>query len=119
MSNTIRINIHRSDIGFLIEAIELRSKAMMDAIIDQALAQSEPKEPPKTDWTVGTTDDGRMFAVNKKRPAKKRGRRKVAKKPATIRTAEAPWGYKKDGTPKKRPGREPVKAASISSGMAA
>jgi hypothetical protein len=30
----------------------------------------------------------------------------VKKKPTPIfRTDEAPWGYKKDGTPKKRPGR--------------
>lgn len=30
----------------------------------------------------------------------------VKKKPAPIfRTAEAPWGYKLDGTPKKRPGK--------------
>jgi hypothetical protein len=34
----------------------------------------------------------------------------VKKKPApTFRTAEAPWGYKKDGTPKKRPGKPLVK----------
>jgi tetrahydromethanopterin S-methyltransferase subunit B len=26
-------------------------------------------------------------------------------KPPILRTAEAPWGYKMDGTPKKRPGR--------------
>jgi hypothetical protein len=33
----------------------------------------------------------------------------VKKKPAPIfRTAEAPWGYKLDGTPKKRPGKTPA-----------
>jgi len=26
-------------------------------------------------------------------------------KPLIFRTDEAPWGYKKDGTPKKRPGK--------------
>jgi hypothetical protein len=30
---------------------------------------------------------------------------KKALKPIIFRTGEAPWGYKKDGTPKKRPGR--------------
>lgn len=34
-----------------------------------------------------------------------------AKKIAQRKTAEAPWGYKADGTPKKRPGRAPRKAA--------
>lgn len=30
---------------------------------------------------------------------------KKAPKAVIFRTGEAPWGYKKDGTPKKRPGR--------------
>lgn len=30
---------------------------------------------------------------------------RVAKQKITISSIEAPWGYKKDGTPKKRPGR--------------
>jgi hypothetical protein len=30
---------------------------------------------------------------------------KKALKPIIFRTDEAPWGYKKDGAPKKRPGR--------------
>ena len=30
---------------------------------------------------------------------------RVAKQKITISTVEAPWGFKKDGTPKKRPGR--------------
>lgn len=118
MSNTIQINIHRSDIGFLIEAIELRSQAMIDTILDQALAQSKPKEPAKTTWTAGTTDNGSMVAVNKKRTTKKRGRRKGTKMPPTIKTAEAPWGYKKDGTPKKRPGRGPQKQEVANEGQA-
>jgi competence protein ComGC len=31
----------------------------------------------------------------------------LKKKAPAIRTAEAPWGYKKDGTPRKRSGRPP------------
>lgn len=118
MSNTIQISIHRSDIGFLIEAIELRSQAMIDTILDQALSQSKPKDPPKTNWTVTATDDGGLVATNKKRAAKKRRSRKGIKMPTTIKTAEAPWGYKKDGTPKRKPGRE-TKGASLSPEVAA
>jgi hypothetical protein len=39
----------------------------------------------------------------------------VKKKPSTIfKTDEAPWGYKKDGTPRKRPGRkiQPMEVSS-------
>ena len=41
----------------------------------------------------------------------------VVEKPAPkfiFRTDEAPWGYKKDGTPKKRPGR-PTQVMEIAS----
>ena len=39
---------------------------------------------------------------------------KRALKPITLRTAVAPWGYKKDGTPRKRPGRK-IKPMEVSS----
>jgi hypothetical protein len=41
----------------------------------------------------------------------------VKKTPATkpiFRTDEAPWGYKKDGSPRKRPGR-PIQTMEVSS----
>jgi hypothetical protein len=41
---------------------------------------------------------------------------KKALKPIIFRTGEAPWGYKKDGTPKKKPGRHTpliVKGATV------
>jgi Phage protein (N4 Gp49/phage Sf6 gene 66) family len=51
-------------------------------------------EPEKTSWTVTATDNGDLVA-----PIKRRGRpRKV--------DPEAPYGRKKDGTPKQRPGRK-------------
>jgi len=33
-------------------------------------------------------------------------------KPPTLKTDEAPWGYKPDGVPRKRPGR-PAKATEV------
>jgi hypothetical protein len=32
----------------------------------------------------------------------------AGKRMAIVKTEEAPWGHKKDGTPAKRPGRPPV-----------
>lgn len=51
-------------------------------------------EMDKQAWTVTTKGDGSMVARVKRRgrPPKK--------------SAEAPYGYKKDGTPKQRPGRK-------------
>lgn len=51
-------------------------------------------ERTQKEWTVTTKGDGSMVAKVKRRgrPAKK--------------SVEAPYGYKKDGTPKQRPGRQ-------------
>lgn len=61
--------------------------------------KAEVKEIERTqkEWTVTAKSNGTMVAA-----AKKRGR------PAKV---DAPWGLKKDGTPKKRPGRAPKAAA--------
>jgi hypothetical protein len=44
------------------------------------------------------------FRASKQKPAPK----------VIFRTNEAPWGYKKDGNPKKRPGR-PIQPMEVSS----
>ena len=95
MSNSIQITINRADIGFLLEAIELRSTAMIESIMGQVLDAMKPEtqKSPDTNWTVSATDDGGLVATKNEAPAKSK---------------KAPWGYKKDGTPKKRPGRHPM-----------
>lgn len=104
MTAIIQINVPCSDIGFLIEAIEMRSNAMIEALLgamEQSQIEHESRDLPIAENAV----DPRMPVFDnppkKKRAAKKRVSRKTAK------TAEALWGYKKDGTPKKRPGRAP------------
>jgi hypothetical protein len=34
-------------------------------------------------------------------------------KPPTLKTEEAPWGHKQDGTPRKRPGRKASPPSSL------
>lgn len=55
---------------------------------------------PETNWTVSVNDKGDMIAT------KKEGRATIIRPP---KTDPAAWGFKKDGTPKKRPGRAPRK----------
>ena len=50
---------------------------------------------PETNWVVSVKDNGDMIATKNEVQAKSK---------------KAPWGYKKDGTPKKRPGRHSMKA---------
>jgi hypothetical protein len=50
-----------------------------------------------------------LFDEIKELKAKRTINRVIKKKPLFIfRTDEAPWGYKLDGTPKKRPGKAPA-----------
>ena len=72
-----------------IRSSETPDKSILEAAFDAF--DKEIKQAKKT-WTV-TASEGKLIAA-----VKKRGRpRKVA----------APYGLKKDGTPKKRPGRAP------------
>ena len=56
-----------------------------------------------------TLSEGRVRAM--KEAGVWKNRQKRGKIIAAYAKADAPWGYKKDGTPKKRPGRAPKVAA--------
>ena len=85
------IDILKSDFSYVVEAIRMRGYALADQITAQALKQEQEK---KTEWTVTATGD-KLVAVNKATGAK--------------RSPEAPYGYKKDGTPAKQRGRKPAR----------
>lgn len=96
--NHYTIDILKSDILYVIEAIRMRGYAIADQVASQVTNQEQARikaEAPQTNWSITTTDTGDMVAVNA--PAKKRGR--PSKK-------AAPFGLKKDGTPKAKPGRK-------------
>ena len=79
MQTIIQINIPYSDIGFVIEAIEMRSSSIVQTILN-ALDRAEKARESQNAFIEENEE-------------------------------EAPWGRKKDGTPKKRPGRAPRKEA--------
>lgn len=96
--NHYTVEILKSDFTYVIEAIRMRGHALADQIAAQAVRAEQvamkPEDPRP--WTVTVTDEGNTVATYK---PKKRGR------PAR-KSADAPYGYKKDGTPKQRPGRK-------------
>lgn len=91
--NHYNIEILKSDFTYVLEAIRMRGHALADQIASQALRAEQAvakAEAEANQWTV-TTEGDSIVAVNKATKQK--------------RKADAPYGYKKDGTPKKRPGR--------------
>ena len=81
----ITLTIQESDYGFLVEAIKLRTMSMLDSLNNQVARQ---KQPAIAAAPVKAEGEPVSFTVSVPKQKKR-----------------APWGYKKDGTPKKRPGR--------------
>ena len=109
--NHYTIDILKADLSYVIEAIRMRGYAIAEQVANQALRQDQAEimakqEQEPAPWNISVTTSGEMVA--EKKPAKKRGR--TAKKTRTplLRTPEAPFGLKKDGTPRGRPGRKTV-----------
>ena len=86
------IEITPAELAFLREAVDEKHASLMKIL---EFRKPEPAwEPVKASDLPDPIEI--LNQVTKRRAAKK----KAAK-------AKAPWGYKKDGTPKKRPGRAP------------
>ena len=103
--NHYTIDILKADLSYVIEAIRMRGYAIAEQVASQALRQDhaeviekQVQEDPEP-WNISVTTNGEMVAEKKPaaKPAKKRGR--PSKK-------AAPFGLKKDGTPKAKPGRK-------------
>lgn len=97
---------YRNLIGYLDTCEEASSTpATTDSVLHEAhkqlnmeIANLLEKNKKQSEWTITTTDEGNMVAA-----VKKRGRPR--------KNPDAPYGFKKDGTPAKRRGR-PAKAKS-------
>jgi hypothetical protein len=101
----ITLTIQSEDYGFIVEAIKLRTTAILEGMSiqydSQVLAANTPKiqqeirqevdrqfEKELAEWKI-QTDGNKVVATHK---------------PKAKRKVNAPYGLKKDGTPKKKPG---------------
>lgn len=116
--NHYTIDILKADLSYVIEAVRMRGYAIAEQVASQALRQDQAEIMAKqaqepAPWNISVTTSGEMVA--QKKPAKKTAKKRVrpAKKTRTplLRTPEAPFGLKKDGTPRGRPGRKTAKPA--------
>ena len=84
----ITLNVTRDQYEMIIKALDYFNEGLKERLAHQAQMSIIP-----TAWTVTTTEEGNMVAsVNRHgRPRK---------------NPDAPYGLKKDGTPKQRPGRK-------------
>ena len=78
----------------------------LSPIVKGEKAADGPKKPPKK------KKGKKVSEAAPKTPKKKKEKKKGKGKKKTAKSADAPYGYKKDGTPKKPPGRKSGKKAS-------
>lgn len=99
----INLTFQSQDYEFIVEAIKLRTTAILEAMSmqfdSQVLAANQRVAEQMGDWSIRKEGNGYVAEVTT--PDKT-----PAKKTAAKKTKAAPYGYKKDGTPKKRPGRQ-------------
>ena len=95
--STVTISIDSSDFPFVIEAIRARSNALLGAVTAQVTSQLTPPHQAVTITASAPvpTQVSETVVVPKK-----------AAKAAKPADENAPWGYKKDGTPRSKPGRK-------------
>ena len=105
----IQLTFQSQDYEFIVEAIKLRTTAILEAMSmqydSQVLAANQKAAEEFGNWTV-RQKDGKYYAEVKTDNEPKT--EEIKEKNVTIKrkSKAAPYGYKKDGTPKKRPGRQ-------------
>jgi len=94
----ITLTIQEADYGFVVEAIKLRTTSMLESLDNQVSRQKE-----EASLVALRKQAESKAAIMEPWEAEYEEEKIVAK-----RRVKAPYGLKKDGTPKKRPGRTPA-----------
>jgi transcriptional regulator len=103
----ITLTIQEADYGFVVEAIKLRTTSMLESLDNQVARQQEEAkliELRKQAFTEAGEEPWEVEHQEEKIIASMKENSRTAVPRSKVR---APYGLKKDGTPKKRPGRTP------------
>ena len=118
------MNLLKIDAEYIIASLRLRTQAIIDTIneelkeIDDGRVEAEKAQVNHATYVRNletlvqelTDENAKLasaaIAKPQTNPAPKTKAVTMRKKRGRTAKAEAPWGYKKDGTPKQRPGRK-------------
>jgi len=102
----INLTFQSQDYQFIVEAIKLRTTAILEAMSTQYDFQIREEVLKKTEelnqWSIRKEGNGYVATMS---PEPEKTQEVKAETVTKRKTKAAPFGYKKDGTPKKRPGR--------------
>lgn len=106
----INLTFQSADYEFIVEAIKLRTTAILEAMSmqydSQMMAANTPEDIAQQRKEINEVIQREFDKEIAEWELTQQGNKVTAThKPKTRKSKAAPYGYKKDGTPKKRPGR--------------
>lgn len=100
----ITIDIAKEELDFIREALAQKYRSLISYLDTCEVESAKPVAQSTSNPITVTLNPQRVQAMKKAGVWKKKTKRN--KIIAAYAKADAPWGLKKDGTPKKRPGRK-------------
>lgn len=106
----ITLELSKAEALLYMEILKRNTREMIDQIaenMDSVVTKEEMEQAARSNYVINLENevknlraqiDAKNLASESNKIYGKPAKKKVAKK------VEAPWGYKKDGTPKKKPG---------------
>lgn len=106
----ITVNLSKGEALLYIEMIKRNNQELLSQIgdkLEDSVTQQEMMQAASQNYVANLENENRALRTMLNAEASDQPEAKPAKKKGRPAKPKAPWGYKKDGTPKKRPGRAP------------
>jgi DNA-binding protein H-NS len=106
----ITVNLSKGEALLYIEMIKRNNQELLSQIgdkLEDSVTQQEMMQAASQNYVANLENENRALRTMMNAEVSDQPEVKPAKKKGRPAKPKAPWGYKKDGTPKKRPGRAP------------
>lgn len=106
----ITVNLSKGEALLYIEMIKRSNEELLAQIsekLEESVTQQEMVQAARQNYIANLESENKALRTMLNAEVSDQPEAKPAKKKGRTAKPKAPWGYKKDGTPKKRPGRAP------------
>ncbi len=106
----ITVELSKAEALLYMEMIKRNTNDLLEQLaneLDIAVTGEEMNQAAKENYVANLENENKALRTMMNAEVSDQPEAKPAKKKGRPAKPKAPWGYKKDGTPKKRPGRAP------------
>jgi len=106
----ITVELSKAEALLYMEMIKRNTNDLLEQLSDEldiAVTGEEMSQAAKENYVANLEKENQALRTMLNAEVSDQPEAKPAKKKGRPAKPKAPWGYKKDGTPKKRPGRAP------------